>query len=146
MLSSPFARKSTMQGALAACTGNIPTILCQNRGLVHGRSIREGEGCSVVQHVWFYILLFFRCLHPTLLSLFLSLLYVTCSTSCCNSCFAARPSRVNALVICPPSLYTAPVAPGFVFLRRPQVKLLFLRANENNFSLYFSSLQCTVNK
>lgn len=62
-----------MQGALAACAGNIPTILCQNRGLVHGRSIREGEGCSVVQHVWFYILLFFRCLHPTLpLSLSLS--------------------------------------------------------------------------
>lgn len=37
-----------MQGALAACAGNTPTILCQNRGLVHGRSIREGEGCSVV--------------------------------------------------------------------------------------------------
>lgn len=145
MLSSPFARKSTMQGALAACTGNIPTILCQNRGLVHGRSIREGEGCSVVTCVVLYFVIF-QVFTSHTLSLFLSLLYVTCSTSCCNSCFAAPPSRVNALVICPPSLYTAPVAPGFVFLRRPQVKLLFLRANENNFSLYFSSLQCTVNK
>lgn len=72
MLSSPFARKSTMQGALAACTGNIPTILCQNRGLVHGRSIREGEGCSVVTCVVLYFVIFQVFTSHTPLSLSLS--------------------------------------------------------------------------